>query len=424
MFIILIVISLATITSAIVVNSTQYAFVQQFVSQSRFNASAFNASDCPMQIVPESVQIACDSRGRITQLHFYNLSIVAVMNASFSLLSDLTYLNLSRNHLVGSIQPLTALTNLQTLDISHNVFVQREDAIGLIERLPALVSCCLQLPYPGDTNCFLGEIWPNATLCSNPTQNPLYLCDTPIPRTTTTIVTTTTTITTISITPTTSSIVKNTTLLGTSVSPSNATTAIISTTAQLADTSTVATSTVLSSLFTTQAKTATSTSTIESTAKTTPRTNNTGSPTATKSLQIQNHLDTVLMLTSISLGVAFVLVVAYVVGSKLKKRNAKRGGANRPNDRELVSDADTEESVEMDEIEARSLPEPASNYDKLPPPAFNQNHRDDEEKSYDAVHMVNSSNYDRVGIARRVPVYDRVDSEKTVYDKAESPLVV
>lgn len=130
------------------------------------------------------------------------------------------------------------------------------------------------------------------------------------------------------------------------------------------------------------------------------------------------------MLTSISLGVAFVLVVAYVVGSKLKKRNAKRGGANRPNDRELVSDADTEESVEMDEIEARSLPEPASNYDKLPPPAFNQNHRDDEEKSYDAVHMVNSSNYDRVGIARRVPVYDRVDSEKTVYDKAESPLVV
>jgi hypothetical protein len=186
----------------------QYLALVDFFNQT--NARSFNVdpSMCPDAIVPPNVRTACNVKGQITSLYLGRASLMSKIGSSLSLLTDLVYLNLSDNLLVGNLSALSSLTNLQTLDVSYNAL--SDDALSLVAQLPFLKNCVLQALPPKDTNCFQGSVDVQAPICNNDKLNPLNLCKTFVPRPTTTSTIATTRVPTTSTTPTTNAAPKTT----------------------------------------------------------------------------------------------------------------------------------------------------------------------------------------------------------------------
>lgn len=426
---------LVDISIAIVVNSTQFTVVQQLLAVSSFNFTLFNTSNCPLETVPVNASIACNSLGRITQLYLSGMQIRGVLNASLAQLTDLTYINISSNHLFGSIQPFYSLTKLTTLDISNNGFAQG-DAIGLVESLPALTSCGLQLPFPYNTNCFPGEIWANATLCSNPVENPLLLCITYFPRSTSTTMTSTTLVTSTG-TPIVTSTVKSTvltstvktsSLLPTTISTSSPSSPVVqsvsSTTSTLSPTFITSKSTSTSTLpvvipTTTSTSTSASTSTSESSFFSTKTT----SAVAARSTYSSININLVLTITSVLLALAFVLAVSYIAVTKSRKRRSMKQEEGEPYEDDVDANSQVEAPHIYDRIQLSEHGVQPETYSKPPPPHKDDDDDNEDEKSYDAVRLPKANQYDKVTAVRRPPQYDRVDSEITVYAKPENTFV-
>lgn len=193
MFLVLTFFSIAVRSqSAILVD--QYTALLRFMSEGMGRTLQLNQTACPASVSPPNGRVACDFKGRITQLHLVRASLTGNLTSTISVLTDLTYLNLSDNMLVGGVRHLAALTNLETLDLSYNAI--SGDVLAVVESLPYLQSCVLQSPSPRDTNCFSGRLEANATRCNDARLSPLNLCKTYISRAVSTTTATTTTTTT------------------------------------------------------------------------------------------------------------------------------------------------------------------------------------------------------------------------------------
>lgn len=182
----------STVRSVAMTASQQTALVA-FLNASTMRIIDFNATSCP-SVATTINRVACNAQGEISQLMLSHCILTGSISELILQLSQLTLLNLSDNLLQGSVEILGRLTNLQTLDVSYNALTG--DALGMVANLPLLQTCVLQQSPPLDTNCFPGQVWSNATLCASASQNPLNLCDTYIPRTTTSTSATTTSSTT------------------------------------------------------------------------------------------------------------------------------------------------------------------------------------------------------------------------------------
>lgn len=160
----------------------QYTALQQFMIAGLGRVLQLNTSACPPNLSPPNGRVACDTKGRITQLYLNRANLQGNFSDAISRLTDLTYLNLSDNMLVSGVWHLASLTNLETLDLSYNAMIG--DVLSVVENLPYLRSCVLQIPSPRDTNCFSGRLESNATVCNDARLSPLNLCRTYIERVT------------------------------------------------------------------------------------------------------------------------------------------------------------------------------------------------------------------------------------------------
>lgn len=160
----------------------QYTALQQFMIAGLGRVLQLNTSACPPNLSPPNGRVACDTKGRITQLYLNRANLQGNFSDAISRLTDLTYLNLSDNMLVSGVWNLAPLTNLETLDLSYNAMIG--DVLSVVENLPYLRSCVLQIPSPRDTNCFSGRLEANATVCNDARLSPLNLCRTYIERVT------------------------------------------------------------------------------------------------------------------------------------------------------------------------------------------------------------------------------------------------
>ena len=466
----------APIAVAIAVNATQYAALMQFLTDARARSITFNQSQCPPQTSYPTSRIACNADGGISQLQLY----LAVLNGNLSSnslmqLTDLRYLNLSNNNLVGPIDALTKLSGLTMLDVSYNALTG--DALSVVQQLPNLTDCVLQALTPEDTNCFTGFVAVNASLCNDVNANPLYLCRVYKPRITTTLApsptttnapSTTTTVTTImTTTPPSSSSIPTTTTTITKMRPTSiaATTSITESSSHGAVTTSF-TTTVLEKISSQKPSAPAILS------------------SASMQQQQQQHLAIVLL--SVVVALLYVAFAAYFVVRKLRQRREeehdRRLGLPGPllSATELLSlsDRETDESqpivnVAKSEYGPIHLPpeQPSDGYSNLPalprekadsddndsdvdekirkrtafipaettknvalPPPFVPSAPPQEANNYDRVPApLNGSGssaasdgqheYDGVKVKQRI-IYDivKVPSARTVYDQCESSL--
>jgi len=392
MSIFLTLVYLPFVSTQVTVQPTQLAALVQFLNETYARPITFNPMACPFTVTTTQ-RVSCNSQGRITQLFLNHANLTGPIPPSLLLLTDLVYLNVSDNFLTGDVQSLSALSKLVEIDLSYNALTG--NAIALISSLPSLNLCVLQQTSPYDTNCFYGAIYPNASLCANPSQNPLNLCRTymPIPpstlstsattsRATTTTSTTTSTktvpATTVSVTQRSSLAATTTTkspTCTTSATSTAKTTAFVTSQSGVLDTSTVgteATSTTTSTATSTAATTTTNSSKLEVTVSV-------GSSQAKSASNQAPSMTLIVIVLSVLLGGACLTILAYVVGKGIVERRKKlermRGRYRRTLVGVNVSDRETS-SDEADEQELRSY---------VGPPIVNNNNINNARSQYGPV---------------------------------------
>jgi len=367
----------SSIGAATVIAPDQYAALIRFTNETKCRSFALNQSACPDVISPPNVRVACNVKGQITHLHLQRANLQGNLTSTISLLTDLVYFNISDNLLVGNINALATLTNLETLDVSFNAL--SDDALSVVEKLPLLATCVLQLPASRDTNCFAGTLFANATVCNDAHANFFYLCRNPIPRVAQTSSTSTTTATT---SPTTTSTTKTTTSTTTTKQPVATTTVAvpISTNSKVADTTTTAsttTSNLAATTTTTSGGSETTTVTtsapvviIISTDKTTKETENleNQTPSAIQPDTSSSHLAVVLL--GVTVGLIYISATAYVVVSKIRKR--RLNAAVMSHERPFVSGTEILDVEDIDSDKGSPRQQHISEY-----AAFNRNNDND-----------------------------------------------
>jgi hypothetical protein len=298
----------APIAVAIAVNATQYAALMQFLTDARARSITFNQSQCPPQTSYPTSRIACNADGGISQLQLY----LAVLNGNLSSnslmqLTDLRYLNLSNNNLVGPIDALAKLSGLTMLDVSYNALTG--DALSVVQQLPNLTDCVLQALTPEDTNCFTGFVAANASLCNDVNANPLYLCRVYKPRITTTLAPSPTTTNAPSTTTTVTTIM--------TTSPPSSSSMPTTTTTKMRPTSTAATTSITESSSHGTTTTNFMTTALEKISSQKP-----SAPAilSSASMQQQQQQHLVIVVLSVIVALLYVAFAAYFVVRKLRQR--------------------------------------------------------------------------------------------------------
>lgn len=317
MILIFSVISSVVCQSAILAD--QYSTLLRFMSEGMGRTLQLNQSACPVSISPPNGRVACDFKGRITQLYLVRANLAGNLTSTISSLTDLTYLNLSDNMIVGGVANLAALTNLETLDLSYNAMTG--DALASVESMPYLKTCVLQSPSPRDTNCFAGRLEANATVCNDGRVNPLNLCKSYFARSLTTAKAVATQTPTTSLSP--KQIATTTTKQPTTLTTTTVTTATEITTIPLvAETPSTAGSSSTKSATSTESTATSTTTTVETPSLTTTGSQsnlyqiaNTPEPASPPTDQ---HLAVVIL--SVVVALLYIAAVFYVIVSKLRKR--------------------------------------------------------------------------------------------------------